>query len=168
MSFIQTSASSHRTVTNTIQNQKVVLNQPRFVNAISSSIYQKKSQPDQNPTTSQRLSPLSEPPRVNPPKKLYTKTRANKDNPHRPRENEKVATLLVTRSITSQTTSRNSPLVMDKGKWVLCCCWCGVASCCCTELGSLSGEREKECSSEGEKEKIMLLGVGAGGRDVCK
>ena len=42
--------------------------------------------------------------------------KSQQDNPHRPRENEKVATLLVTRSITSQTTSRNSPLAMDKGK----------------------------------------------------
>ena len=28
--------------------------------------------------------------------------------------------------------------------------------------------RREECSWKGEREKKMLLGVGAGGRDVCK
>lgn len=43
---------------------------------------------------------------------------------------------------------------------------CGVVSCCCTELRGLSVERGKECSARREKKEEMLLGVGAGGRDV--
>ncbi len=43
---------------------------------------------------------------------------------------------------------------------------------CCVLLLYRTGKsvrrERKECFSEGEKEKKMLLGVGAGGRDVCK